>query len=129
MNTVANSASLFERLGGAAGIAALVNSVVAAHMENPVIHARFLPYLDTPERIDAIKGHMCTLLEAGGGGPRAYTGRSMRDTHRGMNISEAEFIATVDDILLVLRRHGVDEATQKDILAIAYSMKDEIVHV
>lgn len=51
---------------------------------------------------------MCTFLEAGSGGPRAYTGRAMRDAHRGMNINEAEFVATLDDILLVLRKHGID---------------------
>lgn len=129
MTTLVNSASLFQRLGGTAGIAAIVDSLVAAHLENPVIRARFLPYLDTPERIEAIKGHVCTFLEAGSGGPRAYTGRTMRDTHRGMNISEAEFVATIDDILLALRKHGVDDATQKDVLAIAYSLKGEIVHV
>ena len=129
MTTRVNSASLFERLGGTAGIAAIVESLIAAHMENPIIRARFLPYLDTPEHLEAIKGHVCTFLEAGSGGPRAYTGRAMLDAHRGMNISEAEFVATLDDILLVLQKHRVDEATQKDILAIAYSLKGEIVHV
>ena len=129
MTTIASSASLFERLGGATGITAIVDSLVAAHMENPVIRARFLPFLDNPERIAAIKGHVCTFLEAGGGGPRAYTGRTMRETHRGMNVSAAEFVAALDDILLVLRKHGVDDATQKDLLAIAYSLKGEIVNV
>jgi hemoglobin len=129
MTTLAPRASLFERLGGATGIAAFVDAVVAAHMENPVIRARFLPYLDTPERMDAVKGHMCTLLEAGGGGPRAYSGRSMRDAHRGMNISEAEFVAALDDILRVLGEHGVDEMTRNDVLALAYSLKGEIVRI
>jgi hemoglobin len=82
-----------------------------------------------PERIAAIKGHVCTFLETGSGDRRGYTGRAMRDAHRGMNINEAEFVATLDDILLVLRKHGVDEATQKDVLAIADSLKNEIVHV
>jgi hemoglobin len=123
------SPSLFDRLGGSTGIAAIVDSLVAAHLENPVIRARFLPYVDTPGRIDAIKGHVCTFLEAGCGGDRAYTGRPMRDAHRGMNISEAEFVAALDDILLVLGKHGIDEATQKDMLAIAYSLKNEIVRV
>jgi hemoglobin len=129
MSTLANIASLFERLGGTAGIARIVDSLIAAHMENPAIRARFVPYLDTPERIQAIKAHVCTFLEAGSGGPGTYTGRAMRDAHRGMNIDESEFVATLDDILLVLRRHGVYEATQKDVLAIAYSLKNEIVHV
>lgn len=129
MTTTVNSASLFERLGGTDGINRIVDSVVAAHMENPAIRARFLPYLETPERIETIKGHLSTFLESGSGGSRAYTGRSMLDTHRGMNISDAEFVAAVDDILMVLRKHGVDEPTQKDILAIAYSLKGEIVRV
>jgi hemoglobin len=129
MTTVANTVSLFERLGGGAGIAAIVDSLVAAHMENPVIRPRFVAYLDTPEKIAAIKGHVCTFLEAGSGGPRAYTGRSMREAHRGMNINEAEFVAAVDDILAVLQKHAIDQSTQKDILAIAYSLKNEIVHV
>jgi hemoglobin len=123
MSTLVNSPSLFERLGGTAGIAGIVDSLIAAHMENPVIRARFVPYLDTPERIEAMKGHACTFFEAGSGGPRSYTGRAMRDAHRGMNISEAEFVAVIDDVLLVLRKHGVDEATEKDILSIAYSLK------
>ena len=53
----------------------------------------------------------------------------MREAHRGMNINEAEFVAAVDDILAVLQKHGIDQSTQKDILAVAYSLKNEIVHV
>ena len=121
--------SLFERLGGSSGIAALVDDIVAAHMDNPIISARFRPYLDTPEKLAITKGHLCTFLEAGSGGQKQYLGRTMRDTHRGMNISAAEYVATLDDILSVLRRHSIDEQTQKDVLAIAYSLKDEIVHV
>ena len=129
MESAVHTASLFERLGGSTGIAAIVDSLVAAHLENPLIRARFLPYLDAPGRIDVIKGHVCTFLEAGSGGPRRYTGVGMRMAHRGMNISEAEFIAALDDLLAVLKKHGVEPGAQKDVLAIAYSLKDEIVHV
>lgn len=123
------STSLYERLGHSAGITRLVDSIVAAHMENPRIRARFLPYMDDPDRMQQIKGHLCAFLEAGCGGQRAYTGRAMRDAHRGMNINEVEFVAALDDILGVLRQHRIDEETQKDVLAIAYSLKDEILHV
>jgi len=121
--------SLFLRLGGSSGIKAIVDDVVTAHMDNPLIRARFLPYRETPDRLAVIKGHLCAFLEAGGGGPAQYTGRSMPDTHRGMNISAAEYVAAVDDILGVLKKHAIDEQTQKDVLAIAYSLKAEILHV
>lgn len=123
------SNSLFERLGGSAGINALVEDIVAKHMENPVIRARFRPYLETPDKLAVTKKHLCAFLEAGSGGSAKYTGRSMQDTHRGMNINEAEYMAATDDILAVLRKHQIDEQTQKDVLAIAYSLKGEILHV
>lgn len=123
------SASLYERLGGSSGIAALVDEIVRRHLDNPVIRARFRPYLETPERLAATKRHLCAFLEAGSGGPAQYTGRSMEAAHRGMNIGEAEYMAAVDDILASLRQHRIDEATQKDVLAIAWGMKGEILHV
>jgi hemoglobin len=121
--------SLFERLGGSKGIGAMVDDIVAHHAENPTIRARFLPYLEQPERLAVIKKHTCQFLEMGSGGTAKYEGRSMRDAHTGMNVSEAEYMAAVDDILAVLRKHGIDEQSQKDVLAIAYSLKGEILHV
>lgn len=122
-------ASLFERLGGSSGIRALVQDIVTLHMENPVIRARFRPYLDTPDKLEATRKQLCAFLEAGSGGPAQYSGRSMKDAHRGMNINEAEYMAAIDDILTALRRHGLDDQTQKDVLALAYSLKGDILHV
>jgi len=121
--------SLFERLGGTPGINALVDDIVARHMENPVIRARFRPYLETPDKLKVTKNHLCAFLEAGSGGTAQYTGRTMQETHRGMNINEAEYMAVTDDILAALRGHKIDEQTQKDVLAIAYSLKGDILHV
>jgi hemoglobin len=46
-----------------------------------------------------------------------------------MNINATEYVAVVDDILAVLRAHQIDEQTQKDVLAIAWSLKGDIMHV
>ena len=119
--------SLYERLGAADGIAALVDDIVAAHMSNPIIKARFLPYQEDPARLSAIKSHTRAFLAMGSGGPASYAGRSMSDAHRGMNVSAAEYMAAVDDILATLKKHGRDERTQQEVLAIAYSLKAEIM--
>lgn len=123
------STSLYERLGGTPGINALVDDIVARHMENPIISARFRPYLDTPDKLDVTKKHLCAFLEAGSGGKAQYGGRNMRDAHRGMNINEAEYMAATDDILAALQQHGIDEQTRNEVLAIAYSLKGDILHV
>lgn len=124
-----STASLFERLGGSNGINHLVEDIVARHMENPVIRTRFRPYLETPDKLAITKKHLCAFLEEGCGGTLKYTGRSMQDAHRGMNINEAEYMAAVDDILAAMRQRKIDDQTQKDILAVAYSLKDQILHV
>ena len=123
-----NQASLFQRLGGSGGIRAIVDDIIARHMENPLIRARFRPYLETPEKIDALKKHVCAFFEAGSGGTAKYTGRSMQAAHRGMNISEAEYMAALDDILAALEHRGIDQQSRNDVLAIGYSLKGEILH-
>lgn len=124
-----SSATLYERLGGESGIAALVDDIVEAHMQNPTIQARYLPTRDDPVHFEELKGHLRDFLSAGTGGPAEYRGRSMPETHRGMNIGEAEYMAVTDDILAVLDRHGVDPQTRQEMLGIAYSLKDEIMHL
>jgi hemoglobin len=120
--------SLYERLGAAPGISKLVDDIIEAHMRNPAIKARFLPYQADQGRQAELKQHLCDFLGTGSGGPETYRGRSMPEAHRGMNISEAEYMAVIDDILDTLDRHAADEQTRKDVLAIAYSLKREIVH-
>lgn len=121
-------ADLYRRLGGSEGISRLVDDIVDAHMDNPVIQSRFLPYRDTPEKLAEVKRHLREFIEEGSGGPGSYSGASMPEAHRGMNISEAEYVAAVDDILAVLEAHQLSEQTRKDMLAIVYSLKDQIVH-
>ena len=120
--------TLYEKLGGAEGIAKIVDDIVEAHLNNPTIKARFLPYLDKPERVAEIKKHNRDFLGAGSGGPETYTGRSMLETHRGMNISEAEYMAVMDDMMSVLEKNGVEESARKEVLAITFGLKGEIIH-
>ena len=119
--------SLFERLGKTEGITAIVDGAVEAHMNNPTIKARFIPYKDQPEKLATIKKHTVDFFSAGSGGDATYTGRDMATTHRGMNISAGEYLHVVDDIMIVLKEREIDEQTQKDVLSILWSLKDMII--
>lgn len=123
------SQSLFARLGGSPGIERIVDEVATRHLENVAINARFRPYLEQPQKLEQLKVHLARFLEMGSGGPQRYTGRDMRSAHTGMNISPAEYMAAVDDIVASLAHVGIDEQTRKDVLAIAWSLKGEIIHV
>lgn len=121
------STSLFERLGGAKGISMIVDDTVENHMNNPNINARFLPYKDLPEQMDLVKKHTVDFFSAGSGGPIIYSGRDMATTHKGMNISHAEYMHTIDDIFMALDKNAIDEDTKKDVLYILWSLKTMII--
>ena len=53
----------------------------------------------------------------------------MLGAHKGMNISEQEFIAVVDDILKAMDQNNLGEREKNEMLAIGYSLKDEIIRV
>jgi hemoglobin len=119
--------SLFERLGGTAGISAIVEDAVDAHMKNPQVNARFLPYLEQPEQMARVKKHTIEFFSMGSGGPQIYNGKDMVAAHKGMNISPAEYMHVMDDIFLALDKHAMTDATKKDVLAILWSLKGMIL--
>ncbi|EPX83497.1 group I truncated hemoglobin [Salipiger mucosus] len=121
--------TLFERLGGTAGIRRIVDGTVAAHMENPLIGHRFHPYANQPDRVAEIKEHTCDFFAAGSGGPAQYNGRSMPEAHRGMEIEDAEYDSAANDILNTMEALNYDAATRAEVRAILESLKPEITHV
>jgi len=114
--------SLYQRLGGANGIAAIASDLIDLHMQNPLIKTRFAAS-DPVE----VKRLAAEFFCAGSGGPEKYTGRDMPAAHEGMNINEQELVAALDDALLALDRNGVGQREKEEVLAILYSMKDDII--
>ncbi len=123
------SRSLYERLGGATGITSLVDDLIEAHMTNPGIQSRFLPIKDDSKHYEETRQHLINFLAAGSGGPEVYTGKNMRAAHTGMNINETEYMLVIDDIMNTLEKHQIDEESKKDVLFIAYSLKNEMIKI
>lgn len=119
--------SLFDRLGGEEGISVIVDDIVQAHLDNPEINQVFLPLKNNPEHFESFKKHVREFLSSGTGGSATYTGKDLPTAHKGLNITEKEFIAAVDDILGVLSKHNIDEETKKEMLYILYSMKGAVI--
>jgi hemoglobin len=119
--------TLFERLDGTSGITVIVDDVIEAHMCNPAINVRFIPYKEMTERLSKIRQHTIDFFSAGSSGPAEYKGRDMPTTHKGMNISAAEYMHVTDDIMGVLEKHHIDGESKKDVLAILWSLKETIM--
>jgi hemoglobin len=117
-------AMLYERLGGETGVRKIVNDVLDKHAVNPVLAHHF-------QNIDMkkLKQLVFEFFSMGTGGPHSYTGRDMRTSHKGMNITEKEWESATEDTIWAMDTNGVAEAEKNEVLTILDSLKGEIVGV
>lgn len=116
--------TLYDRLGGAERIAAIVEDAIDRHAVNPVLAPRF-----RSKDLPRLKRLGTQFFCAGIGGPEAYEGRDLRTAHAGMNVSEQEYLATMDDIVAALQAHDVAPAETNEVVAILYALKTEVLRL
>jgi hemoglobin len=116
--------SLYERLGGGAAIAAVVNSFVDRVGRDGRINARFAK-TDLP----LLKKRLTQQIGQATGGPEIYEGKDMRTVHEGMKITDAEFTALVEDLVAALTEFKVPQKEQDELIAALASMKKDIVGI
>lgn len=115
---------LFDRLGGREGLHALLEQVVANHFENPVVRTRYEhSHLSRDEIVEGGFEFFCTGLS----GVPTYEGKPLAEAHAGMNVSEREFVAVLDDIVAAMQTQGIGELEQAEALRILWGMKSEVV--
>jgi hemoglobin len=114
-------ASLYQRLGGEAGVREWVDELITISASDSRT-SRSFQKVDMKRLKSKIAEHVCSL--AGGG--CKYTGDTMKDSHNGLKITEAEFYAMVDILRGVLDRR-VGEREKNELLKILAPMKHEIV--
>ncbi len=124
MVTEASSATLYQRIGGAESLRRIASDLIDAHSVNPIIAPRFLAIDQAVS-----KQHAFEFFCMGSGGSEPYTGRDLREVHTGMNISEQEYLASVDDLMLVLQQNGVGEREQQEVLFIFFSLKGQVLRI
>lgn len=116
--------SLYDRLGGKDAITAVINDFVGNVAADSRINARFAK-TDIPHFKQMLVEQVCQAT----GGPCTYTGKSMKDAHKGMKINEADFNALVEDLTKSLDTHSVPAAEKNELLNALAGMKGDIVGV
>ena len=117
-------ASLYDRLGGLDAIRAVVDSFVARCAGDDRINGKF-GRTDVPRLKAMLVDQVCEAT----GGPCTYTGRDMRETHDGMEVTAGEFDALVQDLVATLDELGVPNAEQEELLGLLGPMRVDIVEV
>jgi len=117
--------TLYQRLGGREAIKQVVDDFVANLAADPRVNARFkgLDAAKMAKLQTDLADQICDVT----GGPCAYLGRDMKTVHAGMKITEAEWNATVEDLVKTLNKFKVGPKEQQELLSALGSMKKDIV--
>jgi hemoglobin len=117
--------SLYERLGGYNAVAAVVDDFVGRLVTDKQFERFFVGHsTDSKKRI---RQHIVDQLCAAAGGPCVYTGRTMKDSHQGLGITEAEWDAAAGHLVASLDKFKVPEQEKNDLLAFVTTVKADIV--
>ena len=120
--------SLYERLGGVYAIAAVVDDFIDRIMIDSRLNAN--PKVDEAHHRVSKAGFKYLVTEQvcwAAGGPQRYTGRSMRDSHAHLEITEFEWQSFLDDLRQTFDKFEVPSAERAELLAIVESTKSDIV--
>lgn len=135
--------ALFDRLGGEAGIKAIIDDFTPRVLQDPRVNwerkdvkgkgVAFLrkdgpePWTPDERSVARLKKHLVQFLVLATGGPAKYDGKDMKETHANMRIGNPEFDAALGDLKASLDRLKIPNKEQKELLSIVESTRPQIV--
>lgn len=118
----AKNDTLYQRLGGAVGIEAVVDASLK-HIHGDLRINIFFENTDVPDLRRLLIEQIC----AASGGPCVYSGRSMEEAHSGMNLSDRDFDIFVEDLVAAMNEVKVPAPLQQELLGLFGPMRPQVI--
>jgi hemoglobin len=116
--------SLYDRLGGLDAINAVTESWVARVGGDDRANGKFVR-TDIPRLKKEVADQLCEVT----GGPCTYTGRSMQETHAGMQTTAGEFDVAMQHLGETLDEFNVPKPEQDELVELLRPMRHDIVEI
>lgn len=114
--------SLYNRLGGRPAITAVVGEFTARITADNRIN-KHIAKTDLPKLKFLLAEQICDVS----GGPCKYSGRTMPDTHKGMKITQQEFIRTGEHLAAALDKFKVSAKDKEPLLNTFGGLQNDII--
>jgi len=121
-STPAANDSLYVRLGGETGVAAIANSLIDRVVADPVMGPSF-----KDSKLSRIKTLLAEQICDLSGGPCHYSGDPMKEVHAGHHITQAMFYRMVATLRGILKERHVDLRSTNQLLRLLAPMKRDVV--
>ena len=119
---VAGAHLVYERIGYQSGVETVVDNFLAHVAGDDRVNGRFA---DTD--MAQLRGHLIDQVCEATDGPCTYKGKSMREAHAGMGITEAEFAIIAGHFAAAMEQAGVSSSDHATIMGVLSAMQDDIV--
>jgi hemoglobin len=118
--------TLYRRLGGHTAIEKVVDDFVDAVVADDKIRPQHKKHFKEGDVV-ALKRKLVDQVGEATGGPERYTGKNMKDAHRGLGITDVDFDALVGDLVKALDKNNVPAKEQDELKALLAPMRRDVV--
>jgi hemoglobin len=115
--------TLYDRLGGADGIEAVVDDFY----DRVLADDSLVEYFEDTD-MDELRDHQREFVTMVTGGPHDYTGADMREAHAHLDLDAADFAAVAGHLDDALDAAGVDEEDRKAVLSAVADLEDDVLN-
>jgi hemoglobin len=119
---------LWDRLGGEANVTKVVDEFVRTAAADPDVNFDRGGKIKLDDATLAkLKKQLVVFISHVTGGPYKYTGKDMKEAHKGMGITEKEFNASAGHLKAALEKYGAKAGDVKEVLSALAALRAEIV--
>ena len=115
--------TLYERLGGEAAVAALIEQLYVRVLAD----ALFTPFFEKID-LERLKAHQFAFTSQALGGPHPYSWPSLVKAHAGLRIEQRHFDAFVEHLRSSLREIGATDVLSAEVLSLVTPLSGVIVN-
>ena len=114
--------SLYERIGGAEGVAGMVAVFYTKVLADPSLKSYF-----DDAALDKLQHMQFEFFSAALGGPIVYTGRPVIHAHHGRGITRKHFQSFVEHLFETLANHSLSEQDRFEVISRINTYADDVI--
>lgn len=119
----ADKGTMYQQLGEKQGITGVVDKLLVLIARDELLNKRFVD-VDIPIFREHLIEQLCQVAD----GPCEYTGGTMSEVHRGLNISDSEFNRLVTHLREAMTQQQIPYVTQNRLLSTLAPMHSEVTY-
>ena len=118
------TSTLFNRIGGMPAVNAAVDIFYAKVMADDRVN-HFFRHLDMQKQAGKLKAFMAFAF----GAPLPYSGKSLRDAHQHMHLTELHFTAVAEHLVTTLQELNVGQSLIDEVVRVVMTTRDDVLNL